>query len=81
MGFAVNDSNPLIDCEALDQRLGDADISVVDCRFDLRNPAAGYEEYLAGHIPGAVFADLDRDLAAPVTQGKGRHPLPAWSAS
>ncbi len=39
-------------------------------------PDRGREEYLAGHIPGAVFADLDKDLAGPVTETTGRHPLP-----
>ena len=47
----------------------------VDCRWELGNPARGRELYLAGHIPGASFLDVDADLAAP--PGKhGRHPLP-----
>lgn len=49
---------------------------IVDCRFDLKQPAQGRADWLAGHIPGAVHADLDRDLAAPVTPASGRHPLP-----
>lgn len=49
---------------------------VIDCRFDLLDPEKGRAEYLAGHIPGAVHADLDRDLAGPVTDSSGRHPLP-----
>ena len=49
---------------------------VVDCRFDLMNPAAGREMWAAGHIPGAFYADLDQDLAAPRTATSGRHPLP-----
>ena len=48
----------------------------VDCRWSLDDPAWGREQYLAGHIPGAVFLDVDRDLAAPPGPG-GRHPLPA----
>ena len=52
------------------------DCRIIDCRFDLQEPEKGREEYLAGHIPGAVFADLDRDLAGPVTDSSGRHPLP-----
>jgi thiosulfate/3-mercaptopyruvate sulfurtransferase len=47
----------------------------VDCRWELGNPARGRELYLAGHIPGASFLDVDEDLAAPPGPG-GRHPLP-----
>jgi thiosulfate/3-mercaptopyruvate sulfurtransferase len=47
-----------------------------DCRWALDDPGLGRREYLAGHIPGAVFLDLERDLAAPPGAG-GRHPLPA----
>jgi len=48
----------------------------VDCRWELGSPARGCEQYLAGHIPGASFLDVDEDLAAPPGPG-GRHPLPA----
>jgi thiosulfate/3-mercaptopyruvate sulfurtransferase len=48
----------------------------VDCRWELGNPERGRELYLAGHIPGASFLDLDRDLAAP-PGAHGRHPLPS----
>jgi thiosulfate/3-mercaptopyruvate sulfurtransferase len=48
----------------------------VDCRWELGSPGKGRELYLAGHIPGASFLDVDEDLSAP--PGKvGRHPLPA----
>ena len=47
-----------------------------DCRWSLDDPAWGHEQYLAGHIPGAVFIDLERDLAGPPGPA-GRHPLPA----
>lgn len=49
---------------------------VVDCRFDLKDEAWGRAQYTAGHIPGAVYADLNADLAAPRTGTNGRHPLP-----
>lgn len=49
---------------------------IVDCRFDLTNPDWGYGDYLQGHIPGAVYAHLDRDLSGPRTPDSGRHPLP-----
>ena len=48
----------------------------VDCRWELGNPGRGRELYLAGHIPGAAFLDVERDLSAPPGPG-GRHPLPA----
>jgi thiosulfate/3-mercaptopyruvate sulfurtransferase len=47
-----------------------------DCRFDLADKARGERDYRAGHIPGARFAHLERDLSGPVTQASGRHPLP-----
>ena len=48
----------------------------VDCRWELGDPERGRALYLAGHIPGAAFLDVDRDLSAPPGPG-GRHPLPA----
>lgn len=51
--------------------------AIVDCRSNLSNGAWGRAEYQAGHIPGAVFADLNDDLAAPRTGTNGRHPLPS----
>jgi thiosulfate/3-mercaptopyruvate sulfurtransferase len=48
----------------------------VDCRWELGNPSRGRELYLAGHIPGASFLDVDEDLAGPPGP-EGRHPLPA----
>jgi len=55
---------------------GSAGCVVVDCRFNLLKPEAGGEAYRAGHVPGAVYAHLDRDLAAPIRPDTGRHPLP-----
>jgi len=49
---------------------------IVDCRFYLPDPERGRQEYLSGHIPGAAYADLDKDLSSPVTATSGRHPLP-----
>ena len=49
---------------------------IVDCRFVLDDPGAGYRDYLESHIPGAVYAHLDDDLSSPVTSNSGRHPLP-----
>jgi len=66
----------LIDCATLSRHLADAAWVVVDCRFDLMQPAAGREAYAEGHIAGARYADLNRDLSAPITASSGRHPLP-----
>ena len=49
----------------------------VDCRWELGNPARGRERYLAGHIPGAAFLDVDADLSDLSVQDAGRHPLPS----
>jgi thiosulfate/3-mercaptopyruvate sulfurtransferase len=48
----------------------------VDCRWELGNSERGRELYLEGHIPGASFLDVDRNLSAPAGE-RGRHPLPA----
>jgi thiosulfate/3-mercaptopyruvate sulfurtransferase len=66
----------LISATELALHLHDADWLVVDCRFELGKPTVGESAYAAGHIPGAVYAHLDRDLAAPITSTSGRHPLP-----
>lgn len=52
------------------------DLRVVDVRWKLGEPGAGERAYRHGHIPGAVFADIDRDLSAPAGE-HGRHPLPS----
>jgi thiosulfate/3-mercaptopyruvate sulfurtransferase len=68
----------LITTDALAAHLGDPDWAVIDCRFALLDPAKGRTDYLAAHIPGAIYADLDEDLSSPRIPGKsGRHPLPA----
>jgi thiosulfate/3-mercaptopyruvate sulfurtransferase len=51
-------------------------VRVIDCRFDLARPDAGESAYKTSHIPGAVYAHLDRDLSSPITPTTGRHPLP-----
>ncbi|UCE77006.1 MAG: sulfurtransferase [Gammaproteobacteria bacterium] len=51
---------------------------VIDCRFELADPAWGESAYRLGHIPGAFFAHLDKHLCGAVTRGSGRHPLPDW---
>ncbi len=70
----------LVSAAELAARLDDRDWLVVDCRFDLADRDAGSRAWRAGHIPGAIHADLERDLSAPVTSGTGRHPLPPIDA-
>jgi thiosulfate/3-mercaptopyruvate sulfurtransferase len=70
----------LIDTGALAEQLTDATVAVVDCRFDLADTGAGAAAYEQAHIPGAVYAHLDRDLSGPKTGSNGRHPLPAQDA-
>jgi thiosulfate/3-mercaptopyruvate sulfurtransferase len=67
---------PLIEADQLAAALRGKRCVVVDCSFDLQAPHAGFSRYLDGHIPGARYAHLDRDLAAPPTASSGRHPLP-----
>lgn len=55
---------------------GNSRLVLVDVRADLMDWAWGRARYLEGHLPGAVFADLERDLSAPKTGANGRHPLP-----
>jgi thiosulfate/3-mercaptopyruvate sulfurtransferase len=70
----------LIDAEELAGRLEDPRLRLFDCRFDLARPDDGRARYLEAHLPGAVHADLNRDLAAPATATSGRHPLPSPAA-
>jgi thiosulfate/3-mercaptopyruvate sulfurtransferase len=53
-----------------------ADLLVLDCSFDLADPAAGRRAFAAGHIPGALYVSLDDTLSAAKTGRNGRHPLP-----
>lgn len=63
----------LIDVEALAALAAPV---IVDCRFSLADTARGEADYANSHIPGAVYAHLDRDLSGPPTTDHGRHPLP-----
>ncbi|POA22441.1 sulfurtransferase [Pseudomonas sp. FW300-N1A1] len=68
----------LISPTALEQKKDQAGLVILDCRFALEDPDYGQRSYAEGHIAGAVFADLERDLSGPVIKGvTGRHPLPA----
>jgi thiosulfate/3-mercaptopyruvate sulfurtransferase len=67
----------LIDASALRELVGKPAVAVIDCRFDLINPEGGRRAYLKGHIPGARYVDLNKDLSAPISPNSGRHPLPS----
>jgi thiosulfate/3-mercaptopyruvate sulfurtransferase len=71
------DENTLISPESLAAALGRPDLVLVDCRFDLNDPRAGEDAYLIRHLPGAIYAHLDRELADRSKRERGRHPLPA----
>lgn len=53
-----------------------AGLRIVDTRFSLADPQSGAVAYAQGHLPGAVHADLNRDLSDLSRPGLGRHPLP-----
>lgn len=56
------------------------DVVVVDCRFSLLDPALGEQAWRRSHIPGAVYAHLERDLSGMGQYGHGRHPWPTAEA-
>jgi thiosulfate/3-mercaptopyruvate sulfurtransferase len=60
----------------LDARATASAPRVLDARFSLADPQSGGQAYAQGHLPGAVHADLNRDLADLTRIGEGRHPLP-----
>jgi thiosulfate/3-mercaptopyruvate sulfurtransferase len=73
-------ASPLIAPRALAERLHDPSLLIVDCRFDLADPASGRRGYETAHVPGAVYAHLDQDLSGSVGPATGRHPLPSPDA-
>lgn len=66
----------IITADTVHDCLHDPSFRIVDCRFDLADKTSGRDAYLAGHIPGAVYADLEQDLSGPPVTDHGRHPLP-----
>lgn len=66
----------LVSCEQLSSHLGDPGWRVFDCRHQLSDVDFGARAYAAGHLQGAFFLHLDRDLSSPMTGHNGRHPLP-----
>jgi thiosulfate/3-mercaptopyruvate sulfurtransferase len=73
-------THALLTVAELAEKIADgAKLSIVDCRFDPMNPAAGQQAYLAGHIAGAHYAHLEHDLSAADKTTGGRHPIPTQS--
>ena len=79
--------SPLVDAAALRRALQvpqRTPLVLLDAGFDLANPAAGERAHAAGHLPGAQYVHLDRDLCAPKNAAgpgfRGRHPLPSRAA-
>jgi len=76
MGYTL-----LVDAFELQAHLNDENWAIIDCRFSLEDTERGWSDYVKGHIPGSVYAHLDRDLSGNVIRGKtGRHPLPEIAA-
>ena len=69
-------SEQLVGASELLRHSDDPRWRIIDCRFDLADAKAGRQGYLQSHIPNAVFADLNDDLAGTPTSKTGRHPLP-----
>lgn len=68
----------LIATAELAQRIGLPDLVLIDVRHDLSQPETwGQAQYAQGHLPGAIFVHVDRDLSGIKTGRNGRHPLPS----
>lgn len=66
----------LIQTQQLQRHLQSPNWLIFDCRFDLADPSRGESEYKIAHIPGAIYAHLDKRLSSPVSEQSGRHPMP-----
>ncbi|WP_349897783.1 sulfurtransferase [Parafrigoribacterium soli] len=71
----AEETSPLISVAELAEILENPGLVLLDVRWSL-GQTDGRERYLEGHIPGARFVDLDRELAAAPSAARGRHPLP-----
>jgi len=68
--------NTVVQAETLAVALGRPDLAILDCRHTITAPGAGENAFLRGHIPGAQYAHLDRDLSDMSKLNAGRHPWP-----
>lgn len=72
----MNSYQTLITAGVVAENLDNPALRIIDCRHSLAQPDQGQKDYADGHIPGASYANLDTDLAAPIDKDSGRHPLP-----
>jgi thiosulfate/3-mercaptopyruvate sulfurtransferase len=70
----------IISASALARHIADSHWIIFDCRFSLADTEAGAKAYRFGHITGARYAHLDRDLSSAITDLTGRHPLPDFKS-
>tara|TARA_B100000959_G_C14997803_1_gene631366 strand:- start:2019 stop:2870 length:852 start_codon:yes stop_codon:yes gene_type:complete len=68
--------NILISAEDLNRKIDNSDVRVIDTRFSLFDSEEGEKAYNDKHIPNAIYANLNNDLASKITKSSGRHPLP-----
>ncbi|SEG87526.1 thiosulfate/3-mercaptopyruvate sulfurtransferase [Actinacidiphila yanglinensis] len=76
---SAGDVPPVVPAAWVRERHGSAEhaaLVLADVRWYL-DGRSGQDAYLAGHLPGAVWVDVDTDLSAPPAPDGGRHPLPA----
>ena len=66
----------VVQAETLAMGLARNDVVIVDCRYSLIDQNAGERGYQISHLPGAVYAHLERDLSDMTVKGQGRHPWP-----
>jgi len=67
---------PLVDADWLREHIGDRDLRVIDFRWYLMK-RDGHVQYSRGHIPGAIFVDLEAVTGPKSDENRGRHPLPS----
>lgn len=68
-----------VDCAWLNKHLEDDNVFIIDCRFDLFDPAYGKAAYARGHIKGAYYFDLNEDFAGEMKTHGGARPVPELS--
>jgi thiosulfate/3-mercaptopyruvate sulfurtransferase len=79
--YLIVPQETIIDPSIAQHHTDDESWAFIDCRFVLREPDRGEQEYEKSHLPGAVYAHLNRDLSGPIVPGvTGRHPLPSHEA-